>query len=181
MIIRPYEARDCQSVREIFLKANRDLAPPDLADRFTSYVAAALSEEIDKISEYYRPGARRGFWVAQDQTDVIGFFGIEPAGARACEIRRMYVAPERRRLGVGRRLLAEAERQCLAHGAEKAMLSTSEIQSAAIAMYRSAGYRVIRELKADEMSSRTVGGGIRRFIFEKTLKPSGEGGTNDKL
>jgi hypothetical protein len=48
-------------------------------------------------------------------------------------------------------------------------LSTSELQGAALSLYRSAGYRLVREASATAMSNKTVGAGIRRFYFEKTL------------
>jgi hypothetical protein len=48
-------------------------------------------------------------------------------------------------------------------------LSTSELQGAAMSLYRSAGYRLVREAIAGATSNRTVGAGIRRFYFEKTL------------
>ena len=47
-------------------------------------------------------------------------------------------------------------------------LSTSELQDAALSLYRSVGYRLVREEVA-ATSNKTVGAGIRRFYFEKTL------------
>ena len=49
------------------------------------------------------------------------------------------------------------------------VLSTSELQKAALALYRSAGYRLVGEEIASELSHNTVGGGLRRFGFEKRL------------
>jgi putative acetyltransferase len=34
-------------------------------------------------------------------------------------------------------------------------------------LYRSAGYRLVREAIAGDASNKTVGGGIRRYYFEK--------------
>ena len=48
-------------------------------------------------------------------------------------------------------------------------LSTSELQDAALSLYRSVGYRLVREEVAATTSNKTVGAGIRRFYFEKTL------------
>jgi putative acetyltransferase len=39
----------------------------------------------------------------------------------------------------------------------------------AIALYKSKGYRLLREAVAIDSSNKTVGGGIRRFEFEKIL------------
>jgi hypothetical protein len=49
------------------------------------------------------------------------------------------------------------------------MLSTSELQYAAISLYRNFGYRLVREAIAAEPSNKTVGEGIRRFYFAKNL------------
>jgi putative acetyltransferase len=48
-------------------------------------------------------------------------------------------------------------------------LSTSEVQQAALALYRNAGYRLVREETAAAQSNKTVGGDIRRYYFEKDL------------
>jgi hypothetical protein len=36
-------------------------------------------------------------------------------------------------------------------------------------LYRRAGYREVREEIAEQISNKTMGGGIRRFYFEKEL------------
>jgi putative acetyltransferase len=38
-----------------------------------------------------------------------------------------------------------------------------------LALYRGAGYRLVRQVVADEASNKTLGGGIQRFHFEKVL------------
>jgi len=48
-------------------------------------------------------------------------------------------------------------------------LSTSELQYAALALYRQAGYLLLREEVAEMESNKTVGGAIRRYYFAKTL------------
>jgi putative acetyltransferase len=49
------------------------------------------------------------------------------------------------------------------------VLSTSELQPAALELYRRAGYRLVQEVVAEQASNKTLGGGIRRFHFEKDL------------
>jgi putative acetyltransferase len=48
-------------------------------------------------------------------------------------------------------------------------LSTSELQSEALALYRAAGYQLQKEEIAETASNKTLGGGIRRYHFDKTL------------
>ncbi len=166
--IRPYEDEDHAAVRDLFIRVNRELAPAALRDRFEAYIELALREEIDRIGEYY-DAARGGFWVAVKGGTLVGNYGLEPSGADSFELRRMYVDPAHRRRGVGALLLAHAEATCRSVGAAKLVLSTSELQAAAIALYKSAGYRLVREVVAAEATNKTVGGGIRRFGFEKSF------------
>jgi hypothetical protein len=51
----------------------------------------------------------------------------------------------------------------------KLELSTSELQPAALELYRRTGYRQVREVVAEQTSNKTLGGGIRRYHFEKDL------------
>jgi putative acetyltransferase len=137
-------------------------------DAFEAYIARSLSEEIDRISAYY--GERGGsFWVAVRAGNVVGMFGLEPAEADALELRRMYVAPSARRAGIARSMLRFAEAECRRLSIQKLVLSTSELQPAALELYRSAGYRLVQEVVAEQASNKTLGGGIRRFHFEKCL------------
>jgi putative acetyltransferase len=74
-----------------------------------------------------------------------------------------------RRRGIARKMLAEAEGAARRMGCALMVLSTSELQTAALALYQNAGYRLVREEIASELSNKTVGGGLRRFWFEKRL------------
>jgi GNAT superfamily N-acetyltransferase len=166
--IRRYRDGDAAGVRALFVRVNRLMAPPHLAEAFEGYIARSLAEEIDVIPAYY--GARQGaFFVAQAGATLIGMFGLEAAGGGAMELRRMYVDPDARRQGIARRMLAFAEDEARRLGAREMVLSTSEIQKEALALYRNAGYRETREEIAADASNKTIGGGIRRFHFVKAL------------
>jgi hypothetical protein len=45
------------------------------------------------------------------------------------------------------------------------ILSTAEVQKAAIAFYAKSGFQLVRTEVAGTMSTRTVGGGLTRFHF----------------
>jgi DNA-binding MarR family transcriptional regulator/GNAT superfamily N-acetyltransferase len=73
----------------------------------------------------------------------------EPVGSGAlmfhddggyAHLRRMWVAPSVRGLGVGRRLLTELESRAADHGARATRLETNKALEEAINLYRSAGY-----------------------------------------
>jgi GNAT superfamily N-acetyltransferase len=170
--IRPFRDADGTRVRELFIEVNRLLSPAELRGAFEAYIERALADEIDRIEVYY---AEHGgaFWVATLCGGLVGMFGLERASDDAMELRRMYVNPAARQLGIGRRMLLYAEAECRRRGFKRLELSTAEIQTEAIALYRSGGYRLIREELAEHGSNKTVGSGVRRPYFEKPLsRPS---------
>ncbi len=166
--ILPYSVGHAAAVRELFIRVNRLLAPPAIKDQFESYIERSLAEEIDCIEEYYRD-RNGGFWVAIDGNVVVGMFGLEQIAPDVMELRRMYVDPDQRRRGIARKMLAFAEAECGRRGFMRLDLSTSELQREALALYRNAGYRLLREETATEASNKTIGGGIRRYYFSKQL------------
>lgn len=170
-VIRRFVATDAAAVRALFIRVNRELAPANLEARFEDYIESALREEIGRVEAYYE--SRNGrFFVAEQAGELAGMFGIERADEDVAELRRMYVDPHFRRHGIGRGLLERAEIEARALGMTRLILSTSELQPAAFALYQSAGFRLAREEIAIQATNKTVGGSIRRFHFEKSLGPA---------
>jgi DNA-binding MarR family transcriptional regulator/GNAT superfamily N-acetyltransferase len=66
---------------------------------------------------------------------ALKFHGTEPA-----EIKRMWVAPTARGLGVGRRIVGELERHAGLRGVRLVRLETNQALHEAASLYRSAGY-----------------------------------------
>jgi GNAT superfamily N-acetyltransferase len=145
-----------------------------MREAFEAYIARALEGEIDRIPDYYAE-RQGGFWVAEDQAaetkpPIVGIFGLEKANHDVAELRRMYVDLAARRHGMGRAMLMRAELEATRFGCNYMILSTSELQGPALALYGSAGYRQVREEVAENtVDVKTVGGGLRRFHFEKYL------------
>jgi putative acetyltransferase len=81
------------------------------------------------------------FLVARQGKSPVGCGAVRRHAGGLCEIKRMFVAPEARGLGLGRKILerleSEARRQHLTHLA----LETGIHQPEAIALYRRAGFR----------------------------------------
>ncbi len=166
--IRRYAETDRAAVRDLFIRVNRELAPPQLRAAFESYIVRSLTEEIDRLADYY--AARQGaFFVAYDDDAFAGMFGLEGLGTPSAELRRMYLDTAFRGTGLARAMLDRAEQECRDTGTPTLTLSTSELQQAALAFYRKSGYRLVREETATAQTNKTVGGDIRRYYFEKTL------------
>jgi DNA-binding MarR family transcriptional regulator/GNAT superfamily N-acetyltransferase len=78
--------------------------------------------------------------VARLRDEPIGCGALKLHGRDPVEIKRMWVAPSARGLGLGRRLLSELERRARERGATVAHLETNRALTEAIGLYRSAGY-----------------------------------------
>lgn len=168
LAIRPFGPDDAEAVAALFVAVNRELAPAGGEDAFERYIALSLAEEMGRLEAYYR---ERGgsFHVAMLENELAGMFGLEPAEPGEVELRRMYVASKFRRSGIAREMLARAEEFARGLGAARLVLSTSELQQAALGFYRRADYVLVREEVAETASNKTIGGGIRRYHFEKRL------------
>ncbi len=173
--IRSFQKSDGAAVRALFVEVNRLLTPPTVERPFQAYIQRCLAEGIERLADYC--GERRGgFWVAvgAEPYAITGMFGSEAARPDEMELRRMYVDPSAQRDGIATAMLARAEDERRQRGTERLVLSTSELQGPAIALYLKAGYREMEATIAVESSNRTVGGGIRRFKLEKVLAWSGQ-------
>jgi DNA-binding MarR family transcriptional regulator/GNAT superfamily N-acetyltransferase len=83
------------------------------------------------------------FLVARLHGEPVGCAGVKlPPGAPA-EIKRMWVAPQARRLGLGRRFLTELEARAAAHGCDTLRLDTNKTLGAAINLYHSFGFQEV--------------------------------------
>ena len=94
--------------------------------------ATALPDEV-------RPPAGQ-FVVVYAQGEAIGCGAVKHHPDMPAEIKRMWIAPGARGLGLGRRLLEALEACARAGGAQVARLETSAVLTEALALYASAGW-----------------------------------------
>jgi len=83
------------------------------------------------------------FLVATRHGEPVGCGALKFHPGAPAEVKRMWVAPAARGLGLGRRLLAELETRAAAHGVRILRLETNRSLGEAIGLYRSAGYREV--------------------------------------
>jgi len=140
-----------------------------MRERFEVYISASISGEVNQLHDIFSETRRNAFWVVETRGRIIGMFGIESRGDEATELRRMYLDRHFRGKGIAQRMLQRAEMRARELGFSKLILSTAEVQGAAIAFYRKSGYTLVRSELANSMSTKTVGGGLTRFHFEKLL------------
>ena len=167
--IRPFRSADTAAIIGLFRQFMTELTPPHLREEFGHYVETAVQTELSRIGEYYFGAPGQGFWVAETE-HVIGMVGVERLSNSQAELRRMAVDAAFRRRGIARRLLQVAEAFCRDSGYESIVLSTSELQVAAMRLYEASGYRSIGTETATAQSHKTVGAGVVRRHYEKSLR-----------
>ncbi len=74
-----------------------------------------------------------------------GIGGVRHLDREIAEVKSMYVVPEQRATGLASRLLRELEGIARDRGCQATRLDTSDYLTAAVALYRSAGYREVAD------------------------------------
>jgi DNA-binding MarR family transcriptional regulator len=95
-----------------------------------------------------RPPAGQ-FFVAYLHGEAIGCGAVKHHVGAPSEIKRMWISPAARGLGLGRRLLYELEACALDSGAPLARIETSAVCTEAIALYRSTGWVEVPPFNAE--------------------------------
>jgi drug/metabolite transporter (DMT)-like permease/GNAT superfamily N-acetyltransferase len=119
---------------------------------------------VDTVaSEYVAPHG--AFLVAYDDGEPVACAGLRSLPDGAGELKRMYVVPDARGQGVGRRLLDRLEQEARALGYRRLRLDTGSQLTEAKELYRSSGYYEIPDYNGNTAAS---------HWFEKQLAPDEE-------
>jgi GNAT superfamily N-acetyltransferase len=111
-----------------------------LSDRFDD--GFDLARSISAADHEMTPPAGL-FLVATLHAEPVGCGALKFHPDAPAEIKRMWVAPAARGLGLGARLLTELEERAAASGVRTLRLETNRALGEAIRMYRAAGYREV--------------------------------------
>jgi DNA-binding MarR family transcriptional regulator len=133
-----------------------EIAPADPGDPHARHCLHEYYAEIDRrFDSGFDPGRSRPagldemrppdglYLVARLGDEPVGGGGLLFHGDEPTELKRLWVDPSSRGLGVGRRLLAALEARAAAAGSRTIRLDTNGVLTEAIALYRSAGYREV--------------------------------------
>jgi DNA-binding MarR family transcriptional regulator/ribosomal protein S18 acetylase RimI-like enzyme len=133
-----------------------DPAHPDARACLRAYFS-----ELRRIDPRYDPGAGESaephelrppqglMLVAYRRAEPIACGAVKHRAGGPSDIKRMWVAPAARGLGLGRRLLVELEAAAAASGAPVARLETNAALVEAVGLYRSAGYREVAPFNSE--------------------------------
>jgi DNA-binding MarR family transcriptional regulator/GNAT superfamily N-acetyltransferase len=94
--------------------------------------------------------------------EPVGCGALKFHDAAPADLKRMWVAPAARGLGLGRRLLSCLEAEAAASGARTVRLETNQTLAEAIGLYRASGYREVAAFNDEPYA---------HHWFEKTLDP----------
>jgi GNAT superfamily N-acetyltransferase len=79
--------------------------------------------------------------------------GVRHLETEVAEVKSMYVSPAHRGLGLGRRILEELHRVAAESGCRATRLDTSDYLTAAIGLYRAAGYHEVPDYNGNAKAS----------------------------
>lgn len=89
------------------------------------------------------------FIVARREGETLGCGALQFLDDERAEVKRMWISPRSRGLGLGKRLLARLEDEIGRAGRSTALLDTNATLTEAIAMYRTSGYVEIEPYNAN--------------------------------
>jgi DNA-binding MarR family transcriptional regulator/GNAT superfamily N-acetyltransferase len=144
------------TVERLFTAGMVEIAPADAASDDVRFCVGSYFAELDaRMDTGFDPARSRHGDIAE-YVEPVGMVLLarlrgEPVGCGALrfgdqgviEIKRMWLSPTVRGLGLGRRLLGELERHARGHGARIVRLDTNHVLAEAIALYRSTGYEQV--------------------------------------
>jgi putative acetyltransferase len=152
-MIRRYEPRDEVAVWSLIETTLREFG-------FGANVGGAL-RDLENASVTYG-GDRAGFWVAEEDGQILGTIAIRPKENASCELKRLYVSASARGRGMGSALYAHAEAFARNAGYEKIWLDSSRKFTAARKLYEKNGFVLVEELDNDWCDN----------VYEKNLAAS---------
>ena len=111
---------------------------------------AKTDDELLRLPASYDGGR---FWVADRGGEILGTAGVFPVAPGTFELRKMYLRPATRGLGIGKRLLDEAIRWTRENGGKRMVLDTVHEMTRAIAFYEANGFvRDDKEIRGSRCS-----------------------------
>lgn len=140
-----------EDVRQLFTEYTQYLISGD--PEFRTYLRIQnYDEEIAHLEEKYGPPRGR-LYLALADGKTAGCIALRQLDDARCEMKRLYVRPEFRNLGIGHRLTEQILSDAKSAGYHEILLDTLPFLNQAIAMYRRIGFREIPKYNNSPLDS----------------------------
>ncbi len=142
MDIRIANNADCHNVQALIFNVLEEFG--------LDYDRQSIDKDLYDIDSFYNSAGGR-FWVVEAQGKIVATAGLLKISASECEFRKMYILPEFRRRGLGRKLVELSLNQARQSGFKRVVLETARPLVTAIALYKKIGFT---EYQPDNLSCR---------------------------
>ncbi len=144
-LIRDWQTKDRSHAAEVIRSV--------LAEYGLGWEPDGADIDVVEVEKHYRQGA---FWVVEHQGTVVGTAAYYPVprGEQAVEIRKMYLRPQVRGLGLGRFLLQSLETHITEQGFQQIWVETASVLKEAVQLYEASGYEAatgVETLRCDRI------------------------------
>ena len=138
--IRDYTLSDAEPVLALILSV--------LAEYGFAPGIGEVHRDLELVALRYGQDRSR-FWVAERNGALVGTVAVRPKDALTCELKRLYVNPAMRGLGIGQLLYLHGETFARSAGYEKMWLDSSRRFTQARLLYERNGFVLVEELDND--------------------------------
>lgn len=138
----------------------RRAGPPERAcarailEEYNEAVGVVIRDDDASFAEYLN--GTGAFWLAESGGQVIGCVALRSlpeVAPKACEVKRLYVRPEHRKIGAARALMDAAEAYARSAGYEAIYLDTFEDLADAVRFYERRGYQPVPRYNANPQAT----------------------------
>lgn len=102
-----------------------------------------FADELSSLPGKYAPPQGELYLAVSGAGEMLGCVGLRPLEPGICEMKRLYVTPSGRGLGLGRALVEQVLKRAGEIGYREMRLDTLPTMTAAISMYQKMGFSVI--------------------------------------
>ena len=133
-LIRDWDESDRKRAAEVIRSVLTEYSLP--------WEPAGADRDVLEVEDFYLAVGGE-FWVIERQSQVVGTAAYYPVkrGEKAVEIRKMYLLPTIRGVGLGKYLLQQLEKAIAARGFQQIWIETASILVEAVKLYESSGYQ----------------------------------------
>lgn len=103
--------------------------------------------EVEAMSKHYNDASSSKYLVATAMGEIVGGSGVAPFNGsnEICELRKLFLLPESRGLGLGKKLTEDCLEYAKSKGYKKCYLDTLKSMTSAISLYEKLGFQHLHE------------------------------------